>query len=44
LANYDDGSFDIYTCPVCTEEYTEFEDMMACWKLCVGFAEKESAE
>jgi hypothetical protein len=41
MSSYDDGSFDIYRCPECTEEYTEFEEMMACWKSCVGHVEKE---
>lgn len=30
--NYNDNSIDIYTCPECNEEYTDFQDMMACYK------------
>ena len=42
MSNYDDGSFDVYICPVCQEEYDDFRDMMICYKSCsVGGKEDE---
>jgi hypothetical protein len=32
MATYDDGSFDLYICPIFNEEYTIFEDMKDCYK------------
>ena len=32
MAQYDDGSVDIYTCPYCNEDYMDFEDMKECYK------------
>lgn len=39
MCSYDDGSFDLYICPECKEEYTVFEDMMLCWKDCLDYKE-----
>lgn len=32
MTSYDDGSFDLYICPECKEEYTDFEEMIDCYK------------
>lgn len=36
----EDGSFNIYICPECKEEYYEFEEMVECWKSDKQYKEK----